>query len=133
MGAALAGAPDMEAAMDRLHGMGDLFFSEPFLEPRPLLQALRADGGAVLLIDEIDKSRRGLRGVPAGDAVGLPGVDPGARRDRRQGPPLVFLTSNNVREMGDALKRRCLHLHIAFPEAALEERDRRRPRARASR
>ena len=42
--------------MDRLHGMGDLFFSEPFLEPRPLLKALRTEGGAVLLIDEIDKS-----------------------------------------------------------------------------
>ncbi len=37
-------------------------------------------------------------------------------------PPLVFLTSNNVRDLGDALKRRCLHLHIPLPEAALEER-----------
>src|SRR3954467_1276165 len=43
MGVALADAPDMDAAMDRLHGMGDLFFSEPFLEPRPLMQALRQD------------------------------------------------------------------------------------------
>ena len=56
MGEALADAPTMDAAMDRLHGMGDLFFSEPFLEPRPLLKALRQEGGAVLLIDEIDKS-----------------------------------------------------------------------------
>jgi MoxR-like ATPase len=90
MGSALADAPDMDAAMDRLHGMGDLFFSEPFLEPRPLMQALRQDDGCVLLIDEI--------------------------------APLVFLTSNNVRDLGDALKRRCLHLHIPLPEAALEER-----------
>ena len=56
MGEALGDAQTMDAAMDRLHGMGDLFFSEPFLEPRPLLQALQQPGGAVLLIDEIDKS-----------------------------------------------------------------------------
>ena len=56
MGEALGDAPSMDAAMDRLHDMGDLFFSEPFLEPRPLLQALKEPGGAVLLIDEIDKS-----------------------------------------------------------------------------
>src|SRR6201987_3931292 len=56
MGRSLADAPDMAAAMERLHGAGDLFFSEPFLEPRPLLSALRTEGGAVLLIDEIDKS-----------------------------------------------------------------------------
>src|ERR1700722_7933825 len=56
MGAALTDAPDMATAMERLHGTGDLFFSEPFLEPRPLLNALREPGGAVLLIDEIDKS-----------------------------------------------------------------------------
>ena len=42
MGESLADAPTMEAAMDRLHGMGDLFFSEPFLEPRPLLKALQS-------------------------------------------------------------------------------------------
>ena len=46
MGAELAGAPDMAAAMDRLHGVGDLFYSDAFLEPRPLLQALRSAGGA---------------------------------------------------------------------------------------
>src|ERR1700752_1567738 len=56
MGEALSDAKSMEAAMDRLHGMGDLFYSEPFLEPRPLMQALQHPGGAVLLIDEIDKS-----------------------------------------------------------------------------
>jgi MoxR-like ATPase len=56
MGASLAAAPDMAGALERLHATGDLFFSEPFLEPRPLLKALREPGGAVLLIDEIDKS-----------------------------------------------------------------------------
>ena len=56
MGAALSDAQDMDAAMERLHGIGDLFFSEPFLEPRPLMKALKEDDGCVLLIDEIDKS-----------------------------------------------------------------------------
>src|SRR5690606_7568170 len=56
MGESLADAKSMGEAMDRLHGMGDLFFSEPFLEPRPLMKALKEDDGCVLLIDEIDKS-----------------------------------------------------------------------------
>src|SRR5580693_3872632 len=56
MGETLGEEKTMAGAMDRLHGMGDLFFSEPFLEPRPLLKALQQPGGAVLLIDEIDKS-----------------------------------------------------------------------------
>jgi MoxR-like ATPase len=122
MGAALADAPDMDAAMDRLHGMGDLFFSEPFLEPRPLMQALRHDDGCVLLIDEIDKSDEAFEAflleVLSAYQVSVPELGVIVAKT----PPLVFLTSNNVRDLGDALKRRCLHLHIPLPEPALEER-----------
>jgi MoxR-like ATPase len=122
MGTALADAPDMDAAMDRLHGMGDLFFSEPFLEPRPLMQALRQDDGCVLLIDEIDKSDEAFEAflleVLSAYQVSVPELGVIVAKT----PPLVFLTSNNVRDLGDALKRRCLHLHIPLPEAALEER-----------
>ena len=122
MGATLADAPDMDTAMDRLHGMGDLFFSEPFLEPRPLMQALRQDDGCVLLIDEIDKSdpefEAFLLEVLSAYQVSVPELGVIVAKT----PPLVFLTSNNVRDLGDALKRRCLHLHIPLPEAALEER-----------
>jgi MoxR-like ATPase len=122
MGAALADAPDMDAAMDRLHGMGDLFFSEPFLEPRPLMQALKQDDGCVLLIDEIDKSDEAFEAflleVLSAYQVSVPELGVVIAKT----PPLVFLTSNNVRDLGDALKRRCLHLHIPLPEAALEER-----------
>ena len=121
MGESLADAPDMDAAMVRLHGMGDLFFSEPFLEPRPL-KALREDGGCVLLIDEIDKSDEAFEAflleVLSAYQVSVPEL--GVIKAKT--PPLVFLTSNNVRDLGDALKRRCLHLHIPLPEAALEER-----------
>jgi MoxR-like ATPase len=122
MGIALADVPDMDAAMDRLHGMGDLFFSEPFLEPRPLMQALRHDDGCVLLIDEIDKSDEAFEAflleVLSAYQVSVPELGVIVAKT----PPLVFLTSNNVRDLGDALKRRCLHLHIPLPEPALEER-----------
>jgi MoxR-like ATPase len=122
MGAQLADAATMDAAMDRLHGMGDLFFSEPFLEPRPLMQALRQDDGCVLLIDEIDKSDEAFEAflleVLSAYQVSVPELGVIVAKT----PPLVFLTSNNVRDLGDALKRRCLHLHIPLPEAALEER-----------
>jgi MoxR-like ATPase len=122
MGASLADANSMDDAMDRLHGMGDLFFSEPFLEPRPLMKALREDDGCVLLIDEIDKSDEAFEAflleVLSAYQVSVPELGVIAAKT----PPLVFLTSNNVRDLGDALKRRCLHLHIPLPDASLEER-----------
>ena len=122
MGKELTDAKDVDSAMDRLHGMGDLFFSEPFLEPRPLMQALRQDDGCVLLIDEIDKSDEAFEAflleVLSAYQVSVPELGVIVAKT----PPLVFLTSNNVRDLGDALKRRCLHLHIPLPEAALEER-----------
>jgi MoxR-like ATPase len=122
MGVALADAPDMDAAMDRLHGMGDLFFSEPFLEPRPLMKALQEPTGCVLLIDEIDKSDEAFEAflleVLSAYQVSIPEI--GVLK--AETPPIVFLTSNNVRDLGDALKRRCLHLHIPLPDAALEKK-----------
>jgi MoxR-like ATPase len=122
MGEQLSDAKTMDEAMVRLHGLGDLFFSEPFLEPRPLLKALREPGGAVLLIDEIDKSDEAFEAflleILSAYQVSVPelGVI------KADIPPIVFLTSNNVRDLGDALKRRCLHLHIPLPDAKLEER-----------
>lgn len=122
MGASLSGAPDLATAMTRLGETGDLFFSEAFLEPRPLLQALRAPEGAVLLIDEIDKSDEAFEAflleLLSAFQVSIPEI--GVVRAIR--PPVVFLTSNNARDLGDALKRRCLHLHIPLPDARLEER-----------
>ncbi|HEY1425585.1 MAG TPA: MoxR family ATPase [Caulobacteraceae bacterium] len=122
MGEALEGAHSMEAAMDRLHGMGDMFFSEPFLEPRPLLKALRTEGGAVLLIDEIDKSDEAFEAFLLEVLSAFQASIPEIGTIKAEIPPLVFLTSNNVRDLGDALKRRCLHLHIPLPDARLEEK-----------
>ena len=122
MGRSLADAPDMTTAMERLHGAGDLFFSEPFLEPRPLLTALRTEGGAVLLIDEIDKSDEAFEAFLLEVLSAYQASIPEIGVIRAKTPPVVFLTSNNVRDLGDALKRRCLHLHIPLPDQALEER-----------
>ena len=122
MGEALGDAKTMDDAMEKLHGMGDLFFSEPFLEPRPLLQALRTPGGAVLLIDEIDKSDEAFEAFLLEILSAFQVSVPELGVIKADIPPLVFLTSNNVRDLGDALKRRCLHLHIPLPDAALETR-----------
>ena len=122
MGEALRDAAGMDQAMDRLHDMGDLFFSEQFLEPRPLLQALRQPGGAVLLIDEIDKSDEAFEAFLLEILSAFQVSVPELGVIKAIVPPIVFLTSNNVRDLGDALKRRCLHLHIPLPAPALEER-----------
>jgi MoxR-like ATPase len=122
LGASLADAPDLASAMARLDGADELFFSETFLEPRPLLKALREPGGAVLLIDEIDKSDEAFEAflleMLSAFQVSIPEIGV----IRAIVPPIVFLTSNNVRDLGDALKRRCLHLHIPLPDQDLEER-----------
>jgi MoxR-like ATPase len=122
MGEALADAHTMEAAMDRLHGMGDMFFSEPFMEPRPILKALQSENGCVLLIDEIDKSDEAFEAFLLEVLSAFQASIPEVGTIKAKIPPLVFLTSNNVRDLGDALKRRCLHLHIPLPDARLEER-----------
>jgi MoxR-like ATPase len=122
MGDVLGDADGLDQAMDKLHGFGDLFFSEQFLEPRPLLHALRQEDGAVLLIDEIDKSDEEFEAflleVLSAFQVSIPEIG----TIKAITPPIVFLTSNNVREMGDALKRRCLHLFIPLPDAKLEQK-----------
>jgi MoxR-like ATPase len=121
LGDVLGDAAGLDGAMDRLHGFGDMFFSEAFLEPRPLLKALQETDGAVLLIDEIDKSDEEFEAflleILSAFQVSIPEIG----TVKATTPPIVFLTSNNMREMGDALKRRCLHLYIPLPEAKLEE------------
>ena len=106
--------------MNRLHAHADVFFSERFLAPRPLLKALREPGGAVLLIDEVDKSDHEFEAflleILSEFQVSIPELGT-IKAERR---PVVFLTSNNTREMSDALKRRCLHLYVPFPDARLE-------------
>ncbi len=120
LGDVMQGAKTLDESMTRLGGFEDVFFSEQFLQTRPLLEALRADDGIVLLIDEIDKSddefEAFLLEILSDYQISIPEL--GTVKAKK--PPLVFLTSNNTREIGDALKRRCLHLYIPFPDAERE-------------
>lgn len=113
---------DLSAALDKLHSFGDVFFSHQFLEPRPLLRSLESPGGSVLLIDEIDKSDQEFEAflleILSDYQVTIPEIGTVHARV----PPIVLLTSNSTRDLGDALKRRCLHLHIGFPDERLEAR-----------
>ena len=119
----LSGAKGFTQSVQRLHQFGDIFFSEEFLEPRPLLKALREEDGCVLLIDEIDKADHEFESllleILSDYQVSIPEI--GTIKASTE-PPIVFLTSNNTREISDALKRRCLHLYIPFPDVALEQK-----------
>jgi len=119
----LQGARGFAESVKRLHEFGDIFFSEEFLEPRPLLKALREKHGCVLLIDEVDKADQEFESllleILSDYQVSIPEI---GTVKATQELPLVFLTSNNTREISDALKRRCLHLYIPFPDVGLEQR-----------
>ena len=116
------GAKTLQESLDKIHDFDDIFFNEKFMEPRPLLKALKQKEGAVLLIDELDKSDQEFEAflleILQDYRVTLPEI--GAVNATKT--PHVFLTSNNTREIGDALKRRCLHLYIPFPSRDLEKK-----------
>ena len=122
LGEIMDGARGLTQSIEKLHEFGDIFFSEEFLEPRPLLKALREDESCVLLIDEVDKSDHEFESLLlemlSDYQLSIPEI--GTIEARPDKKPIVFLTSNNTREISDALKRRCLHLYIPFPDADLE-------------
>lgn len=115
-------ADSLGKSLGKLADFEDLFFSPQFLEARPLLNAMQQDKGSILLIDEIDKSDEAFEAflleVLSDYQVSVPEIG----TIRAKVPPIVILTSNNVRELGDALKRRCLHLHIGFPDHVREQK-----------
>ncbi len=116
----LEGTTTLKEAVERIGKQDSVFFSERFILPRPLLQAISADHPLVLLIDEIDKSdsefEAFLLEVLSDFQVSVPELG----TIQAQQIPVVVLTSNNAREMSDALKRRCLHLFIDFPNQEQE-------------
>lgn len=122
LGDLLQGTQGLAEAVARLHEFGDIFYSEEFLEPRPLLKAMQQEKGAILLIDEVDKAdyefESLLLEILSDYQISIPEI--GTVKARTA--PMVFLTSNNTRDISDALKRRCLHLYIPFPTVELEER-----------
>jgi len=112
----LAAAGSLTEAADKLASEEDVFFSDRFLLARPLLQAITADEPVVLLIDEIDRAdaefEAFLLEVLSDFQVSVPEL--GTIVAKHQ--PVVVLTSNNTRELSEALKRRCLYLFIDYPD-----------------
>jgi MoxR-like ATPase len=96
-------------------------FSEDFLLTRPLLEAIRAEDPVVLLIDEVDRveveTEALLLEVLSDYQVSIPELGTVTANQI----PLVFLTSNNTRELSEALKRRCLYLHVDYPDMEREK------------
>src|SRR3990170_2634200 len=120
IGEILQGSQTLQQAVDCIAKQDGVFFSDRFLLPRPLLRALLTDQPSVLLIDEVDKSdaefEAFLLEVLSDFQITVPEI--GTLKAKHI--PLVVLTSNNSREMSDALKRRCLHLYLDFPDSQRE-------------
>ncbi len=99
----------------------DDIFSEEFLLTRPLLEAIRSDDPVVLLIDEVDRveveTEALLLEILSDYQVSIPELGTVEAKQI----PLVFLTSNNTRELSEALKRRCLYLHVDYPQMDREK------------
>jgi MoxR-like ATPase len=116
----LANATSLTEAADRLGKEENVFFSERFLLARPLLQAITSDVPVVLLIDEIDRAdaefEAFLLEILSDFQVSVPEL--GTIQARHL--PTVVLTSNNTRELSEALKRRCLYLFIDYPSHEAE-------------
>ena len=120
LGNILGDVGSLAEAANRLAEEEDVFFSENFLLPRPLLTALTSDKPVVLLIDEIDRAdvefEAFLLEVLSDFQVSVPEL--GTIKAKHQ--PMVLLTSNNTRELSEALKRRCLYLHVNYPSQDAE-------------
>lgn len=112
----LSGTTSLREAAQKLSQEDDVFFSEEFLLPRPLLTAMMSDEPVVLLIDEIDRAdvefEAFLLEVLSDFQVTIPEL--GTISAKHQ--PMVLLTSNNTRELSEALKRRCLFLFVNYPK-----------------
>ncbi len=120
IGQVVEDAPDIPTAVDRIGAQDSVFFSERFLAPRPLLEAIRSDEPVVLLIDEVDRADEALEAVlleTLGEfQISVPEVGTFLAKNA----PYVILTSNNTRDLAAALKRRCLHLFLDYPSAERE-------------
>jgi len=101
--------------------LSDDIFSDEFLLTRPLLEAIRSEEPVVLLIDEVDRveveTEARLLEILSDYQVSIPEL---GTIEAKQ-IPLVFLTSNNTRELSEALKRRCLYLHVDYPDMEREK------------
>lgn len=122
IGEFLADCDSLKTAVERISREEDVFFSEAFILPRPLLKAILSKEPTVLLIDEVDKSdpefEAFLLEILSDFQISVPELGTISARHI----PRVILTSNSEREMTDTLKRRCLHLYIDYPSMEQELR-----------
>lgn len=113
-------ATDLATAVELIAAGDNVFFSDRFLSERPLLTAMRSTELVVLLIDEVDRSDEGLEAVLLEtleeNQISIPEIG----TIKATHPPLVLLTSNNTRDLSAALKRRCLHLFLSYPDQERE-------------
>lgn len=120
IGKVFADVDDLGEAVATLRRHEDVFFSEHFIVRRPILQAISAEEPVVLLIDEIDRAEEQFEAflleVLSDFQVSVPEIG----TVKAKTPPYVVITSNNTRDLSDALKRRCLHLFIDYPDEQRE-------------
>ncbi|MBI2985638.1 MAG: MoxR family ATPase [Deltaproteobacteria bacterium] len=120
IGEVLSGSQTLEQAVDCITREDDVFFSDRFLLPRPLLRAILSQKPTVLLIDEVDKSDTEFEAFLLEVLSDFQVTVPEIGTLKANHVPFVVLTSNNSRELSDALKRRCLHLYLDFPDPQRE-------------
>ena len=113
-------ARDLREAAAALRAQEDAFFSESFLVERPILRALRSERPVVLLVDEIDRADEEFEAFLLEFLADRQVTIPELGTVTGTTVPLVVLTSNRSRELSEALKRRCLHLQLEYPNADLE-------------
>ncbi|NDZ94707.1 MoxR family ATPase [Streptomyces sp. SID6673] len=120
IGQVVADTSTIAEAVERIGAEESVFFSERFLAPRPLLEAVRSEQPVVLLVDEVDRADEALEAVLlellAEYQVSVPEIGTFVATHQ----PMIVLTSNNTRDLSAALKRRCLHLSLDYPESARE-------------
>lgn len=120
IGQLVADASTLEESVERIGQQESVFFSDRFLAPRPLLEAVRSEEPVVLLVDEIDRADEALEAVLL-ELLGEYQVSvPEVGTFTATHAPYVILTSNNTRDLAAALKRRCLHLFLDYPAAERE-------------
>jgi MoxR-like ATPase len=116
----LGSETDLAGAVEKVGEQESLFFSDRFLAARPLLEAIRSPEPVVLLIDEVDRADEALEAVLlellAEFQVSVPEIGTFTALSQ----PYVLLTSNNTRDLSAALKRRCLHLTLDYPDRERE-------------
>ena len=113
-------AEGLSEAVSRIAAEESVFFSEQFLAARPLLEAVRSEEPVVLLIDEVDRADEALEAVLLELLAEYQVSVPELGTYRAKHDPFVILTSNNTRDLSAALKRRCLHLSLDYPDAERE-------------